>query len=581
MLESVPNSLTKTGQFFFKRNGIKAEFDRIVDNKGFEKKYLQSMASNEQIEVHIQKRKNKDLKRQGCEEFRKRKLEALYSCKRKGTNQSPGFLYINSEKKQIIERSPEIEREKKPLPRPGQCSSPYKTAYPVRQLILLIPEVPAQQSTVSIPKAVISAYDNWKISNGYPQSTRFFIIAGNYPDIRKALRQRGWVENNDQESNFFDLKWSRNARIPQNLLDWQLYNHFPRNFELSAKWQLYEGIKKTNKVTSTSYLRFFPRSFRLDSKGFDEFFEHYKVIFAISILKDYKINPSQHIYEQIVVANIVCKRWANEIEKETYLAERISPLVMNVEWKILFSRDITEIQTAFQRLMLNPCPDLYSQTCINLSQLESTDPQFFLNGQKNIWIVKAGKKSRGRDISLFTDIAKLKQHTTISNSWVVQKYIENPMIIQKKKFDIRQWVLISSSDPLTIWIYKRSYLRFTLEDYTDEEIFNPYVHLTNNSISKTSRKFNNSEIKGCMWSSQQFQEYLIQENENGEDLWMTQIYPTIKKIVKNSLLAVGNLGRKKSFELLGYDFMIDERMNPWLLEINSSPAMDYSTVRCM
>lgn len=29
--------------------------------------------------------------------------------------------------------------------------------------------------------------------------------------------------------------------------------------------------------------------------------------------------------------------------------------------------------------------------------------------------------------------------------------------------------------------------------------------------------------------------------------------------------------------MFGYDFMIDENYNVWLIEVNSSPAMDYST----
>ena len=31
------------------------------------------------------------------------------------------------------------------------------------------------------------------------------------------------------------------------------------------------------------------------------------------------------------------------------------------------------------------------------------------------------------------------------------------------------------------------------------------------------------------------------------------------------------------FEMFGYDIMIDDDFNCWLIEVNSSPAMDYST----
>jgi hypothetical protein len=55
----------------------------------------------------------------------------------------------------------------------------------------------------------------------------------------------------------------------------------------------------------------------------------------------------------------------------------------------------------------------------------------------------------------------------------------------------------------------------------------------------------------------------------------------MKNIVKWTLESVQDVvtHREHSFEMLGYDFMIDEEFRPWLIEVNASPAMDYSTVR--
>lgn len=72
---------------------------------------------------------------------------------------------------------------------------------------------------------------------------------------------------------------------------------------------------------------------------------------------------------------------------------------------------------------------------------------------------------------------------------VAQKYLERPLLAFQRKFDLRQWVLVSSWEPLTVWFYRDCYLRFCAEDYKPSNFDNIFCHLSNNSIAKKSRKF--------------------------------------------------------------------------------------------
>jgi len=67
-----------------------------------------------------------------------------------------------------------------------------------------------------------------------------------------------------------------------------------------------------------------------------------------------------------------------------------------------------------------------------------------------------------------------------------------------------------------------------------------------------------------------------------ENLWMTTVKPQIEEIVLTTLRCVSDSvqHRKNTTELFGYDFMLSSgsyKPKVWLIEVNSSPACDYST----
>lgn len=414
----------------------------------------------------------------------------------------------------------------------------------------------------------LANFEAWKVRQGLDSDTKVFIIDWNYPDVAESLKSRGWYQNPDPDSINFNLKYSRKARIPKNINDWQILNHFPRNYELSAKWNLCDTIKKNENITGINHLNYFPRCFKMEYDGLSDFCNTYKLIFCLGVLKRFIQNINTPPISKVILCNNICKKWASEV-KAKGIGKNLYNFISESEWREIYELNNSNPETISAENLI----DSITKT---LNSLKKLDPQYELSGFRNIWIIKPGRKSRGRDIKILTNLEDIKEYTNAPNYWVAQKYIENPLLIHSKKFDIRQWVLISSFDPLTVWVYKKCYLRFTAEEFSFEDLSNDFMHLTNNSISKNSAGFGGLAGGEFMWHLDEFREFLI--NTQGRDVWTESLYPDIKQVVINSILTAGKLNRKNSFELLGFDLMVDESLKPWLIEINTSPAMDYSTV---
>ena len=192
----------------------------------------------------------------------------------------------------------------------------------------------------------------------------------------------------------------------------------------------------------------------------------------------------------------------------------------------------------------------------------------------NIWLVKPSNANQGRGIEIFSDLDDMLTFINTRPQFtccVVQKYIERPLLFKGRKFDIRLWSLFTSKNE--IFFYKYGYLRTSSDDYNLTN-GNNYVHLTNNCLQQHGTNYGVHEEGNTVGFD--VLQRLLDENYPQYHLSVEEHFiPRMKDLIIDSFQATKNQlnpnRRKNCFELLGYDFLIDEDFRLWLIEINTNP----------
>uniref|UniRef100_A0A8C9XVQ6 Tubulin--tyrosine ligase-like protein 5 n=1 Tax=Sander lucioperca TaxID=283035 RepID=A0A8C9XVQ6_SANLU len=200
---------------------------------------------------------------------------------------------------------------------------------------------------------------------------------------------------------------------------------------------------------------------------------------------------------------------------------------------------------------------------------------------KGPWIIKPVASSRGRGIYLVSNPNQISMDENI----LVSRYINNPLLIDEFKFDVRLYVLVTSYDPVLIYVYEEGLARFATVKYdrTSKNIKNTFMHLTNYSVNKKSSDYvscDDPEVEdyGNKWSMSAVLRYLKQEGKD-TTLLMRQVEDLIIKAVLSAELQIATActmfvpHKTNCFELYGFDVLIDSNLKPWLLEVNLSPSL--------
>lgn len=330
----------------------------------------------------------------------------------------------------------------------------------------------------------------WKKKYKVEDDVKVFICTGGYPDIKKALKKRGWVQNKDHESPCFDLKWVLKSKdINHNTLnDSQLVNHFNKAAAITTKVGLCHNLKNLIWFNNVDIDTFYPRCFDLAiQEELEDFIQEFKAVKAESYVKIFvkEMRESEGIKKTSVedkvlkVALRVCEKRMRDLDEMIDDPTAFTDMVTDDEWKILGADELTaetlaqkkhedwmaknEVMQAEKRkqekaeekknkkkkkkpkqkkeaaAVEKPEEDEEEEDIIDdeddedekkkadheldqtisaknpdfkkaiklLEGLKSQYPQFNLNGDGNIWIIKPAGSSRGRGIVLYKQLVEI------------------------------------------------------------------------------------------------------------------------------------------------------------------------------
>lgn len=188
------------------------------------------------------------------------------------------------------------------------------------------------------------------------------------------------------------------------------------------------------------------------------------------------------------------------------------------------------------------------------------------------WILKPKNAARGRDIQVLDDVARVP----VGERWMVQEYVGNPHTLEGCKYALRLYALITSVEPLRVYLYREGSAKLASEPYEPDNIGNVFAHLTNPDVNARNAA---SAAPVRFLPLADYRERLRAQGHDDAALFarlhdlVTLVAIAAREAMRRRCQRV-KADTRGCYELLGLDCLIDEDLNPWLMECNLSPSLD-------
>jgi len=205
---------------------------------------------------------------------------------------------------------------------------------------------------------------------------------------------------------------------------------------------------------------------------------------------------------------------------------------------------------------------------LRYSREEDNDELRGLQGK--MWVVK-GLQHLGKNISIFDNYKDMDDFIAaeVENEvQVAQKYVENPLLISERKFDLRMYVLVTSEPKA--YLYRHGEVKVSATPYSRDPLVQS-AHITNFDFQKRVDAFN--ETEHTLTTS------VLEQHIDRPDFHWDEVFAKIKVVVKEYFVDImlNKMAEAQptqgSFYLFGMDTMLDEDLNVYLFEFNICPDL--------
>lgn len=164
---------------------------------------------------------------------------------------------------------------------------------------------------------------------------------------------------------------------------------------------------------------------------------------------------------------------------------------------------------------------------------------------RNVWIIKPGENTnRGNGINVSSNLNEIRSLVQKAGAvggkertYIIQKYIDHPLLINNRKFDFRCYGILTAINGYQKgYFYDDAYIRTSCKEFDIDNLQNKFIHLTNDAVQKRSEDYGKFE-NGNKVSLQDFQKYLKQEFPEMKIDFFKHIMPQIKKLVTDTFRA--------------------------------------------